>query len=140
MENKGRVRNILVSDYESFKEALIRSLIRNNINYLQIDNEFHFLDRIYRFYDIGQAMELIDKGILIFGSEDEKIRVLSDINIIMARSSDDVKSILADFEPVKEVDSSHYEFKKSKGIPQYNKQKVKRDNHMLNQKLKNNKR
>ena len=60
----GRVRNILVHDIKSFKESLIRTLIRLDVNYVNLSNikeveddvyleeEFHFLDRIYRFYDI----------------------------------------------------------------------------------------
>ena len=51
-KSKGRVRNILVSDLETFKEFLIKSLIRNGIEYVNIDNEFHFMDKIYRFYDV----------------------------------------------------------------------------------------
>ena len=46
-KSKGRVRNILVSDLDTFKEFLIKSLIRNGIKYVNIDNEFHFMDRIY---------------------------------------------------------------------------------------------
>ena len=65
--SKGRVRNILVSDLDTFKEFLIKSLIRNGIEYVNIDNEFHFMDRIYRFYDVKLLSKLIDEGIVIFG-------------------------------------------------------------------------
>ena len=47
-----RVRNIIVSDVEIFEEELIKELIKNEISYVQIENEFHFLDHIYRFYDL----------------------------------------------------------------------------------------
>jgi hypothetical protein len=89
-KSKGRVRNILVSNLDSFKELLIRGLIRNNINYLQIDNEFHCFDKIFRFYDVEDACRLIDEGILIFGREDDKIKLLSDINLIFAKEEQDV--------------------------------------------------
>lgn len=47
----GRVRNIIVSDRELFEEELILGLIKNEISYVKIEHEFHFLDQIYRFYD-----------------------------------------------------------------------------------------
>lgn len=51
MNKKSRVINIVVNDIDVFIECLIRELIRCDISYVQIDNEFHFLDHIYRFYD-----------------------------------------------------------------------------------------
>lgn len=51
MNKKSRVINIVVNDIDVFIECLIRELIRYDISYVQIDNEFHFLDHIYRFYD-----------------------------------------------------------------------------------------
>lgn len=50
-DRQNRVSNILVNNLEEFKEQLIKDLISLGISYVQIDNEFHFLDRIYRFYD-----------------------------------------------------------------------------------------
>ena len=49
---KFRVQNFIVSDLEKFEDALAICLIRNQIDYVQIDNEFHFLDKIYRFYEV----------------------------------------------------------------------------------------
>lgn len=46
-----KVKNILVTNKEVFIELLIKELINNSISYVQIDNEFHFEDKIYRFYD-----------------------------------------------------------------------------------------
>lgn len=46
-----RVVNILISDKKIFIEEIIKELIVNNISYVQIDNELHFSDKIYRFYD-----------------------------------------------------------------------------------------
>ena len=34
----GRVRNILVHDIKSFKESLIRTLIRLDVNYVNVSN------------------------------------------------------------------------------------------------------
>lgn len=137
-KSKGRVRNILVSDLETFKEFLIKSLIRNGIEYVNIDNEFHFMDRIYRFYDVKLLSKLIDEGIVIFGKEEEMVRILSAESLMFARESADIEKAFIDFEPVDEKEVSFKEVNRS--IPKYNKSMVKRQNRMLNQRLKNNKR
>lgn len=60
------VKNIVVSDKDYFIEWLIRDLIQHQISYVQIENEFLFLDYIFRFYDINkdkkQIMKLGDIG------------------------------------------------------------------------------
>lgn len=67
-----QVKNILVTNKEVFIELLIKELINNCISYVQIDNEFHFEDKIYRFFDkkdyqravvaelVTETMHLID--------------------------------------------------------------------------------
>lgn len=48
-----KVINVLVSSPDNFIELLIRSLIKNEIGYVQVDEyEFHMLDNIYRFYPL----------------------------------------------------------------------------------------
>ena len=136
--SKGRVRNILVSDLETFKEFLIKSLIRNGIEYVNIDNEFHFMDKIYRFYDIKLLSKLIDEGIIIFGKEEDMVRILSAESLMFARDKADIEKAFIDFEPVDEKEVSFKEVNRS--IPKYNKSMIKRQNRMLNQRLKNNKR
>ena len=59
MENTGRVRNIIVKNYYEFEDNLIRKLTRFGIGYVKLGNEFHFLDRIYRFYDVKKDRTLI---------------------------------------------------------------------------------
>ena len=58
------VKNIVVSDRDFFTENLIRDLIRHQISYVQIENEFHFLNYIFRFFDMHkdrqQIMSLAD--------------------------------------------------------------------------------
>lgn len=61
-----RVRNIVVSNVEIFEEELIKELIKNEISYVQIENEFHFLDHIYRIYDL----EFVAK---VFSQEQEDL-------------------------------------------------------------------
>ena len=55
----GRVVNILIDNLEVFEEKLIRDLIKNGISYVQIGNEFHFLNHIYRFYDLEKISKLL---------------------------------------------------------------------------------
>ena len=55
----GRVVNILIDNLEVFEEELIRDLIKNEISYVQIGNEFHFLNHIYRFYDLEKISKLL---------------------------------------------------------------------------------
>ncbi len=58
------VKNIVVSDRDFFTENLVRDLIRHQISYFQIENEFHFLNYIFRFFDMNkdrqQIMRLAD--------------------------------------------------------------------------------
>ena len=58
------VKNIVVSDRDFFTENLVRDLIRHQISYVQIENEFHFLNYIFRFFDMHkdrqQIMSLAD--------------------------------------------------------------------------------
>lgn len=56
-----RVTNIIIKDKNSFEEALIQDLIKQEINYLQIGDEFHFEGKIYRFYDSITDKEKVEK-------------------------------------------------------------------------------
>lgn len=56
-----RVRNIVISNKDMFEEALIRDLIKNDISYVQIEDEFHFNDKIYRFFDTTLDKDLIEE-------------------------------------------------------------------------------
>lgn len=53
----GRIRNIVIHHREEFEEQLILELIKNEISYVQIEHEFHFLDKIYRFYDVEEIKQ-----------------------------------------------------------------------------------
>lgn len=54
-----RVVNVAVGNREYFLDILAGELISNGISYVQIENEFHFLNHIYRFYDINQDLDKI---------------------------------------------------------------------------------
>lgn len=47
-----RVRNYIIDNRELFIDYLEKELCQNDISYVRIDNEIHFLDQIIRFYDI----------------------------------------------------------------------------------------
>ena len=59
-----RVKNIFVNDIELFIDKLIRELIKNEISYVQIDNEIHFGGYIYRFYEKVDICSLINLDLL----------------------------------------------------------------------------
>ena len=45
------IKNYLVENYQLIISYLEQELCKNNISYVRIDNEIHFLDQIIRFYD-----------------------------------------------------------------------------------------
>ena len=144
----GRVRNILVHDIKSFKESLIRTLIRLDVNYVNLQNikeseddvfveeEFHFLDRIYRFYDIKDLKHMKISSVIIAGSFDDNIRTLSRDSFMFMREEADLIQSLSSFEP---EDVLYEEKPKNNSIPKMNKRLLKQNNVMLNRKLRSNK-
>ena len=144
----GRVRNILVHDIKSFKESLIRTLIRLDVNYVSIQNikhhednvfveeEFHFLDRIYRFYDIKDLKHMNISNIILAGSFDDNIRTLSRDSFMFMREEADLIQSLSFFEP---EDVLYEEKPKNNSIPKMNKRLLKQNNVMLNRRLRSNK-
>ena len=144
----GRVRNILVHDIKSFKESLIRTLIRLDVNYVNLQNikeseddvfveeEFHFLDRIYRFYDIKDLKHMKISSVIMAGSFDDNIRTLSRDSFMFMREEADLIQSLSSFEP---EDVLYEEKPKNKSIPKMNKRLLKQNNVMLNRRLRSNK-
>ena len=144
----GRVRNILVHDIKSFKESLIRTLIRLDVNYVNLQNikeseddvfveeEFHFLDRIYRFYDIKDLKHMKISSVIMAGSFDDNIRTLSKDSFMFMREETDLIQSLSFFEP---EDVLYEEKPKNNSIPKMNKRILKQNNVMLNRRLRSNK-
>ena len=144
----GRVRNILVHDIKSFKESLIKTLIRLDVNYVNLQNikeseddvfveeEFHFLDRIYRFYDIKDLKHMKISSVIIAGSFDDNIRTLSRDSFMFMREEADLIQSLSFFEP---EDVLYEEKPKNNSIPKMNKRLLKQNNVMLNRRLRSNK-
>ena len=144
----GRVRNILVYDIKSFKESLIKTLIRLDVNYVNLQNikeseddvfveeEFHFLDRIYRFYDIKDLKHMKISSVIMAGSFDDNIRTLSRDSFMFMREKADLIQSLSFFEP---EDVLYEEKPKNNSIPKMNKRLLKQNNVMLNRRLRSNK-
>lgn len=144
----GIVRNILVHDIKSFKESLIRTLIRLDVNYVNLQNikeseddvfveeEFHFLDRIYRFYDIKDLKHMNISSVIMAGSFDDNIRTLSRDSFMFMREEADLIQSLSFFEP---EDVLYDDKPKNNSIPKMNKRLLKQNNVMLNRRLRSNK-
>ena len=54
-----QVKNIVINNIEIFMDELIRTLIKHEISYVRIDNEIHFDNYIYRFYELENSVESI---------------------------------------------------------------------------------
>ena len=144
----GRVRTIVVHDIKSFKESLIRTLIRLDVNYVNLSNikegedgvyleeEFHFLDRIYRFYDIRDLKHMKISSVIIAGEFDDNIRTLNKDSFMFMREETDLVQSLSSFEP---DDVNISEKPKNNSIPKMNKRLIKQNNVILNRKLRSNK-
>lgn len=99
-----KVINILISDRGIFIEELIKELIDNNISYVQVDNEVHFLDKIYRFYereDMLKNKQLFDNLIDVIDSNTYGKMINVDFS----------KAITTDFQKLKH--NYNYETKKT---------------------------
>lgn len=123
----GRVRNIVIHHREEFEEQLILELIKNKISYVQIEHEFHFLDKIYRFYDV----EEIKQSALLPNLND--IHFVSDFSsldhqIFQYSLLEMEKSI--EYVPVPINDGQH---DNDLSTPKINKKKIKIQNRQVNQ-------
>lgn len=62
------IKNIYTNAKEEVIDFLLRYLSQHNISYVRVENEVHFLDKIYRFYDskdnsLEDTLEIIYKTI-----------------------------------------------------------------------------
>ena len=134
MEKKGRVRNIIVTGYDDFVEYLIKDLTKIGINYVQIGNEFHFLDRIYRFYDTKLHRDIIlsqDKFI------EENCIVCNPLDMALLKERDAFESFFKKFEDgffVEVVNDCPFE--NDQVYEPLNKRNIKKNNYSINKILK----
>lgn len=127
------VFNIAVSRRDKFVEYLARNLILEGISYVQIDNEFHFFDNIYRFYDASIDKDFIDS--LLSQSQDGFIRILTVNDLLMTKGEVDLKKMLTPID-TSVKDENYCRTVVNKSIPKQSKKLIKRQNNLYNQKLK----
>ena len=114
------IKNIYTNAKEKVIDFLLRYLSQHNISYVRVEDEVHFLDKIYRFYNskdnsLEDALEKIYK-------------TLNELEVSKRLSIDD----FIEFTTIEgRVDNKY-------SIPDYNKKKlIKMQNRSNNLKLKN---
>lgn len=127
-----RVKNVLVNDVEVFQEELVQELISKEISYVQIENEFHFLDSIYRIY----ALETIAKLYLSF----PKIDLVKLEDYIIVSENRTLPNLLS-FNDVTDCYVPYIEFQegfnfcKTNNITKINKKLIKQQNRQVNKQI-----
>ena len=133
MNEAGRVRNILVSDYGQFEEMLCRLLTKFGISYVKVGNEFHFLDRIYRFYDIKR-----DRNVILTRDEfiENNCIISSSIDLVVLRDKESFEKHFRRYEDDFSVVVNNETFDFDEVLYKPNKKQIKSNNKLVNQKLK----
>ena len=119
------IRNIYSNAKEKVIDFLLRYLCQHNISYVRVENEVHFLDKIYRFYD--------SKDNSLEDTLEKFYKTLNELEVSKRLSFDDN---LIEFTTIEErVDNKYH-------IPDYNSNKkklIKMQNRRNNLKIKNSK-
>ena len=125
-----KVKNILINEKNEFIELLIRELIEHEIDYIHIDDEIHFDNYIFRFYDIQDDKEkirrIMDEDVLKI--EIIKVNDLEEKNKLQKLS--ELPDILQTFKP------EEGEIKENVHAPRLNKKLIKQYNKATNRRLK----
>lgn len=134
---QGIVRNYVVTDREKFCDSMARALCQMQISYVQIDNEFHFNDKIYRFYNFGEVIELSEQVSFVC-LDREKVLSLSPCDLLFTREKDDLARMLDPLQAdvISTPEEVTFEDKRQKNKVSV-KQLRKHDNKMVNQRLRN---
>ena len=90
---QGIVRNYVVTDREKFCDSMARALCQMQISYVQIENEFHFNDKIYRFFNFGEAIQL-DDMVTFVCLDREKVLSLSPCDLLFTKDTSDLIKLL----------------------------------------------
>lgn len=127
MKKSGRVQNIIVDDVDECSDAFARLLCKNQISYVHVDNEFHCLDKVLRFYDRKNVYELN------CGLQDASI--IDSISVMTAKKIEDLDDLFLSSESYscEEVNREP----KAKRIV-YTKRMFKQSSKMINDKIRNN--
>lgn len=133
---QGIVRNYVVTDREKFCDSLARTLCQMQVSYLQIDNEFHFNDNIYRFYNFGEIIELTEQVSFVC-LDREKVLSLSPCDLLFATDEHDLSKL---FDPMQDmiVEAEDIRYAEEKPKQKVNIRKLRNyENKMVNQRLRN---
>ena len=131
-----RVVNVAVSNKEYFLEILVRDLISRGVSYVQIENEFHFLDHIYRFYDVKQ-----DWNQIVHFLENQKLAdSLSSVFGLFPLDNQDKNMGIMVVEEKNQVMDDYGEQSSNNFFKTNMKRKIRHQNRVINQRLRQNKR
>ena len=129
-----RVVNVAVSNKEYFLEILVRDLISRGVSYVQIENEFHFLDHIYRFYDVKQ-----DWNQIVHFLENQKLAdSLSSVFGLFPLDNQDKNMGIMVVEEKNQVMDDYGEQSSNNFFKTNMKKMIKQQNRMINQRLRQN--
>lgn len=143
------VKNFVITNCDAFVNSLVQELIYQGISYTQIDNEIHFLDHIFRFYDVTtqEKMQQVQEDALVLvvseGVEQLKKQTafFQDPEKMLSTSMSKADSFIG----MKKECSLRDPFSCSGGVfmlddgkKSYHKQMIKKQNRSANIRLKNN--
>ncbi len=135
-KSKGRVRNFVVSNRDLFCDMLARTLCKMQVQYVQIENEFHCMDKILRFYTFDEGLELFGKVDFV-GFEEDKIMSLDPQSLLFTKSKDELSDLLIDSQQEFErCDDAVCYFGKSDDKKNFTRQRIQQENKSINQKIK----
>ena len=134
-KSKGRVHNYVVSNKELFCDFLASSLCKMQVEYVQIDNEFHFNDSIYRFYSFDECLQL--QGNVVFvGIDKDKLISLSPQDLLFNREVDSLERLLhPEDSMIMDVPEIRFDDKKKNNF--HSRKSIRENNKKVNQKIKN---
>ena len=134
---QGIVRNYVVTDKEKFCDAMAKALCQMQVSYVQIENEFHFNDKIYRFYNFGDAIQL-DDMVTFVCLDREKVLSLSPLDLLFTKEDSDLSRLLDPLQQDMVVEAESIRFEDEKPKQKVNVRQLRQhDNRMINQRIRN---
>ena len=125
------VKNYIVENYREFIGELEKELCQKGISYVRIDNEIHFLDKIFRFFDFDINRHVI---YIWFSMIEEKKRQNGLIHLEKYLvDSNMIEDGYNFYDQYLHKEQSHYQFNKYQSR---NKKIQKSESNNVNQKLK----
>ena len=135
-KNKNRVFNYVVANKGMFCEYLARQLCKMEVNYVQIENEFHFCGRVYRFYNYDDSLDLC--GHLEFVNDENGVAIpLNAYDLVFQKTEDGLSQFLKTEQSNCDNDTADLGYGERPKHKMYTKQMMRQANHRANQRLKN---